>query len=67
MTKFTPSTEQIRSQYQNDMWDEEGGAEFDRWLRAHDAAVWSAGHGQALANLAWPNERKSNPYRDEND
>ena len=25
-------------------------------------AAWSEGHNQALANIAWPDERKTNPY-----
>lgn len=25
-------------------------------------AAWSEGHAQAIANIAWPKERKPNPY-----
>jgi hypothetical protein len=25
--------------------------------------AWSAGHMQAIANIAWPNERKGNPWK----
>jgi hypothetical protein len=27
--------------------------------------AWSDGHRQAIANIAWPTERKSNPYGEE--
>ena len=27
------------------------------------AEAWDEGHSQALANVAWPLERKGNPYR----
>lgn len=33
-------------------------------LRERDAEKWSEGHAQALANIAWPHERKENPYRE---
>lgn len=44
--------------------------ELDRSLLAeHDRAVaeraWDEGHHQTLANIAWPKERKDNPYRKE--
>jgi superoxide dismutase len=31
-------------------------------LEAVKAEAWAEGHDQALANLAWPKERKSKPY-----
>lgn len=34
-------------------------------LRERDAEKWNEGHSQALANIAWPHERKGNPYRKE--
>ena len=41
--------------------------EFDRWLADHDAEIsfvaWGEGHSQALSNVAWPKERKGNPYQ----
>jgi hypothetical protein len=46
-----------------------GQAKFDEWLAEHDRAlaekVWSEGHSQAMANVAWPKERKGNPYTKE--
>lgn len=30
------------------------------------AEAWSEGHAQAIANIAWPKERKTNPYREQN-
>jgi hypothetical protein len=48
---------------------ERAEAEFDRWLaeveRAAAEKAWSEGHAQAMANVAWPGQRKSNPYRKE--
>lgn len=32
-------------------------------IRRIRAEAWSEGHGQCLANIAWPEERQGNPYR----
>lgn len=47
MSDYTPTTEQVREEYIDGRYDpgfsdrlyEEGGAEFDRWLEAHDREV----------------------------
>lgn len=40
----------------------EPDADFDRWLAEVKAAAWSEGHSAALHNVAWPLERRGNPY-----
>ena len=40
MTDYTPTTEQVRNGWiDNGTHEERDGAEFDRWLAAHDAQV----------------------------
>lgn len=55
MTKYTPSTEEIR-----DRWmdfdggpDPEDAAEFDRWLAAHDAEVRAEALSDQTDNYEW--------------
>lgn len=76
MSEYTPTTEEVAAQYRASAQTRPLGvtytealmarrAEFDRWLASVKAGAWSEGHSQAVANLAWPDERKSNPYRSE--
>lgn len=36
--------------------------DFTPLVDAFAEAAWSEGHAQAIANIAWPKERKPNPY-----
>lgn len=36
----------------------------EKLLRLIRKEAWSQGHAQAMANIAWPLERKSNPYEE---
>ena len=68
MSDYTPTTATVRERFADGFGLNYARAleDFDRWLAAHDAAIahaaWSEGHTQALVNVAWPDERKSNPY-----
>jgi hypothetical protein len=47
MSEYTPPTENVRNGYVYSCGDsernDEYSAEFDRWLKAHDARVWREG------------------------
>lgn len=38
---------------------------YESFINTIRAEAWDEGHSQALANVAWPKERKGNPYRKE--
>ena len=66
---YTPSIQELARAYEAVFVEArrpEARAEAARAIAAHDAAIahaaWSEGHTQALVNVAWPDERKSNPY-----
>lgn len=69
MSDYTPSIQELARAYEAVFVEArrpEARAEAARAIAAHDAAIahaaWSEGHNQALVNVAWPDERKSNPY-----
>ena len=49
MAEYTPSTEDVRNEYTG--FGESGGAEFDRWLAAHDRAVEAEALREAAGRL----------------
>lgn len=75
-TPYTPSEARVcidfcnaamkRRQPDGSFMDMEDADEaFSRFIAQVRAEAWSEGHAQAMANIAWPQERKGNPYREE--
>ena len=71
MDDYTPATEEVRWGYADrnlPSRDEQGEAEFDRWLAEHDrvvaASAWDEGAKSASPDWYWHDDGKSeNPYR----